>query len=308
MTQRRRFVAWALAIVGGLAAQACADSGPAGPDGDLLVVRAFLFAGEPVADIRITTTVPLVSEDTLGVPVSDATVWLERDDVRFDLIATPGVAGAYHYPGSDLVVGVGEVFELGISSGSESLSATTVVPSPPQGFTVSSDVMDVVDLTAGGFGGRGGGRGGGPGGGLAFGGLIVRWTNPERDLFFVVVDNLENVVSSSLSTDLDRQTLPRVLVEHGQKLQRTAVMGPRAYEVVGPHVILVQWPEPDARAIVEPQPTPFRLPSGHFQPLLPPDTLHTLVVHLPALDTQQVRDLAIPVPAEPARQPYHVRA
>ena len=117
-------------------------------------------------------------------------------------------------------------------------------------------------------------------------------------------EHLENVVSSSLSTDLDRQTLPRVLVEHGQKLQRTAVMGPRAYEVVGPHVILVQWPEPDARAIVEPQPTPFRLPSGHFQPLLPPDTLHTLVVHLPALDTQQVRDLAIPVPAEPARQPY----
>ena len=120
-------------------------------------------------------------------------------------------------------------------------------------------------------------------------------------------EHLENVVSSSLSTDLDRQTLPRVLVEHGQKLQRTAVMGPRAYQVVGPHVILVQWPEPDARAIVEPQPTPFRLPSGHFQPLLPPDTLHTLVVHLPALDTQQVRDLAIPVPAEPARQPYHVR-
>ena len=140
-----------------------------------------------MADIRITTTVPLVSEDTLGVPVSDAMVWLERDDVRFDLIATPGVAGAYHYPGSDLVVGVGEVFELGISRGSESISATTVVPSPPEGFTVSSDVMDVVDLTVGGFGGRGGG----PGGGLAFGGLIVRWTNPERDLFFVVVDNLE---------------------------------------------------------------------------------------------------------------------
>ena len=89
-------------------------------------------------------------------------------------------------------------------------------------------------------------------------------------------EHLENVVSSSLSTDLDRQTLPRVLVEHGQKLQRTAVMGPRAYEVVGPHVILVQWPEPDARAIVEPQPTPFRLPSGHFQPLLPPDTLTRL--------------------------------
>jgi len=176
-----------MTIVGVLTAQACADSDPTGPDGDLLVVRAFLFAGEPVADIRITTTVPLVSDDTVGIPVSDATVWLERDGVRFDLIATTGVAGAYHYPGSDLVVAAGEIFDLGISRGSESISATTMVPSPPQGFAVSSDVMDVVDLTAGfgGFGGRGGG------GGLAFGGLIVSWINPERDLFFVVVDNVE---------------------------------------------------------------------------------------------------------------------
>ena len=187
MTQMRPYLPWVLAIIGVLAAQACTDSDPMGPGVELLVVRAFLFAGEPVADIRITTTVPLVSEDTLGIPVSDATVWLERDGVRFDLIATPGVAGAYHYPGSDLVVGVGETFELGISRGSATISATTVVPSPPEGFAVSSDVMDVVDLTAGGFGGRGGG----PGGGLAFGGLIVTWTNPDRDLFFVVVDNLE---------------------------------------------------------------------------------------------------------------------
>ena len=184
MTQMRPYFVWVLAIAGMWATQACADSDPVGPDGDILVVRAFLFAGEPVADIRITTTVPLVSEDTVGIPVSDATVWLERDNVRFNLIATTGVAGAYHYPGSDLVVGVGEIFELGISRGSESISATTMVPPPPEGFAVSSDVMEVVDITAG-FWGRGGG------GGLAFGGLIVRWINPERDLFFVVVDNLE---------------------------------------------------------------------------------------------------------------------
>ena len=185
MAGMKPYIAWALTVVGALAAQACTDSDPVGPDGDILVVRAFLFAGEPVADIRITTTVPLVSEDTTGVPVSDATVWLERDVVRFDLIATPGEAGAYHYPGSDLVVASGDVFELGISRGAESISAITEVPAPPVGFTVSSDVMDVVDLTAG-FGGRRG-----RGGGLNFGGFVARWINPERDLFFVAVDNLE---------------------------------------------------------------------------------------------------------------------
>ena len=69
-------------------------------------------------------------------------------------------------------------------------------------------------------------------------------------------ENLEYIIGSSPSTDPDRQTPPRVLVEHGQELQRSAVMGPRAHEVVGPHVILMQWPEPDARAIVEPTTDP----------------------------------------------------
>ena len=183
---RTRLLVFLAMAVAGVAA--CTDSDPLGLDGDILVVRAFLFAGEPVADIRITTTVPLVSEDTLGMPVSDASVWLQREEARFDLIATQGVPGAYHYPGADLVVQSGDVFELGVLHGSESLSATTVVPPPPEGLAVSSDVMDVVDLTAGfgAFGQRGGGRGG-----LAFGGVMVRWINPERDLFFVVVDNLE---------------------------------------------------------------------------------------------------------------------
>ena len=178
----------ALAIVGVLTTQACSDSDPLGPDGEILVVRAFLFAGEPVSDIRITTTVALVSEDTIGAPVSDATVWLIRDGARFDLVATSGVPGAYDYPGSDLVIESGDLFELRVSRGSANLSAVTVVPSPPEGLTLSTDTVEVADLTAG--TGRRGGRGG-QGGPPTLGGVIVRWINPERDLYFVVVDNLE---------------------------------------------------------------------------------------------------------------------
>ena len=40
-------------------------------------------------------------------------------------------------------------------------------------------------------------------------------------------ENLEYIMGSSPSSDLDRQTPSRVLVEHGQKLQRTAVVGSR---------------------------------------------------------------------------------
>jgi len=91
-------------------------------------------------------------------------------------------------------------------------------------------------------------------------------------------------VGSDLPSTLDRQTLPRVLTEHGQQLQCSTVMCPAAHEVVRPDVILMEWPEPDARAVAQPQPTSFRLPPGHLQPLLMPDPLNTLVVHMPVLD------------------------
>ena len=118
--------------------------------------------------------------------------------------------------------------------------------------------------------------------------------------------NLEYIVRSGPPPHLDRQTLPRVLVEHRQKFQDAPVVRSRAHEVIGPDVILVQRPEPDARAIVEPQPTPLRLAFGHFQALLTPDLLHTLVVHMPPFDAQQIRDLTIAVATETARQPHHV--
>ena len=73
-------------------------------------------------------------------------------------------------------------------------------------------------------------------------------------------------------------------------------------------MILAQRPESDARAIAQPQSAPFRLSLRHFEPLLPPDPFHALVVHLPAFDAQQVRDPTISVATEPARQPHHVCA
>ena len=81
-----------------------------------------------------------------------------------------------------------------------------------------------------------------------------------------VGEDLEYVVRSTPSTHLDCQTLPRVLVEHRQKLQGAAVVRSCAHEVIGPDVVLVQRPEPDARAIVEPQPTPLGLAFGTFRP------------------------------------------
>ena len=91
----------------------------------------------------------------------------------------------------------------------------------------------------------------------------------------------EQIVRADLASHHDRQALPRVLVQHCQQLQRTPVVRPRGHEVVRPDVAPIQRPQPDARSVVEPQPTSLRLPLRDLQPLLPPDPLHPLVVHHP---------------------------
>ena len=84
---------------------------------------------------------------------------------------------------------------------------------------------------------------------------MLRRTVPREELS----QDLEHVMGSKLSSDLDRHTLPRVLVEHRQQLQSSTIVRPCAHEVVGPDMITVQRPEPDARAMVEPQPALLRL-------------------------------------------------
>ncbi len=52
--------------------------------------------------------------------------------------------------------------------------------------------------------------------------------------------DLENVMSSSPTADIDGHALPRVLVEHGEQLQGSTVVRSGAHEVVGPDVVHMQ--------------------------------------------------------------------
>ena len=72
-------------------------------------------------------------------------------------------------------------------------------------------------------------------------------------------------------------------------------MGPVFHEVVGPNVIPMQRPQPDARSVIEPQPAAFQLLLWNLQPLALPDSLNPLVIDQPARVPQQRRDLAVTV-------------
>ena len=101
------------------------------PDPDIFVVQAFLFADEPVTDVTITGVLPIDADSTEVAPViADATITLVRDGVRFDLVPTLGEPGHYNYPGSDLLIGVGDVFQLEAVVDGKMATAETVVPLP----------------------------------------------------------------------------------------------------------------------------------------------------------------------------------
>jgi hypothetical protein len=87
------------------------------------------------------------------------------------------------------------------------------------------------------------------------------------------------------------------LVDDVQHPVLPPVMGAVLDKVVGPDVIAVLWPQPDARSVIEPQPPAFRLPPWNLQPLAPPEALDPLVIDLPPRPAQELRDLAIAVPA-----------
>ena len=52
------------------------------------VVEAFIFAGEPIDDIRIKSTFPLADEEDTSSPINDATVTIIKDGQRFPLISS----------------------------------------------------------------------------------------------------------------------------------------------------------------------------------------------------------------------------
>ncbi len=155
---------------------------------DQVVIEAFLFAGEPVQDIRLTATVPL-GEDPNGAPtIDDATVRLIKEGVTYALMPT-GEDGRYEYLGTDLVVAEGDEFRLEVEHFGRVAWGETVVPAPPVGVAIDADTLFAPNIEFGGGGRRGGGGGG-------FNAdesqVAVAWDNPGNLLHFVVVEGLED--------------------------------------------------------------------------------------------------------------------
>src|SRR5918994_4974333 len=112
-----------------------------------------------------------------------------------------------------------------------------------------------------------------------------------------VGQHVDHVDPLELAGDPDGQALARELVDDVEHPDLPPVMGSGLDKVVGPDVVRVLRPKPNARSVVEPEAAPLRLLGRHLQPLPPPDPLDPLQVHPPASSPQHGGDPPIAVAA-----------
>ncbi len=154
------------------------------------VVEAFLYANEPIDDIRIKTTFPLADEEDTSTPINDAEVTLIKGGQRYALEPV-GEDGFYYYPGNDVQVETGDLFQLEVLHNGITARAETIVPTPTTGLQISQDSIKVpqLPLSAGReaivaairtF--------------LLSSSIRADWDNPDQDLYFMVVESVKDTI------------------------------------------------------------------------------------------------------------------
>lgn len=164
--------------------QGCTNN-PVAPSETQLVLRGYLFAGQPVQDIQLTSSASIFSSDTVDPPVSDATVLLLKGGNSYSLAPNAANPGYYYYPGNDLTVATGDDFKIQIDYHGQQTSAETVVPAQPTGITISTSTMrfqpDTIQTR---FGTR-----------LTVVGLdttVATWANPTGDYYYIVIESIDS--------------------------------------------------------------------------------------------------------------------
>jgi hypothetical protein len=131
---------------------ACSHKATFNPENELVVVQGFLYSGEAINDIRVTSTLGLGSLDTIAPPIEDAEVRLIKNGFCYLLEPLWWKPGYYRYggdcpegdcPGGGLKVEPGDRFNLEVSYFSKVAIAETVVPSPPAGVSVAPNPLPV---------------------------------------------------------------------------------------------------------------------------------------------------------------------
>ncbi len=168
-----------LLVVGGC------NNNPIIPSDTQMVLRGYLYAGQAVQDIQLTSSISIFGTDTLDPPISNASIAVIKGGVSYVLAPNLKNPGYYYYPGNDLTVGTGDDFKIQVDYNGQQATAETIVPTMPEQLTLSTSSMRFQpDTIQSRFGMR-----------LSVIGLdtaIVTWANPSGDYYYVVIESIDS--------------------------------------------------------------------------------------------------------------------
>jgi hypothetical protein len=121
-------------------------------------------------------------------------------------------------------------------------------------------------------------------------GADMAWDTAQDEEVGQDIDDIDRL---ELSADADRQAFMGELIDDVEHAELAPLVGAVLNEVIGPDVIGMLWPQPDAGAIGEPQATSFGLFGRDLQTLPLPDPLNPAIADRPARLAQQGSHLAI---------------
>jgi hypothetical protein len=155
-----------------------------------IVVQAYLYAGEPVKDFYLTELLPYCSDEDSIQKISNAKVEVIFNSNEF-LLSKGDDEGYYHYSGSNLIIREGDEYQLKIQYDDVVVSASTIVPSPPENLQISDSVL-TFERTTPAMGGSPGQRDTSQ--------IEITWNNSDNSYFYVLIENIDSVQESFINS------------------------------------------------------------------------------------------------------------
>lgn len=148
---------------------------------ETVVLEAYLYANEPIGNIKLTRLAPFVGDEDQSLAINDAEISIYWNDNNYDLIASPGDSGYYHYEGNELEIIAGNTYQIKLTYFGKEISASTTVPNPPSNLAISDSVLaiepiyDFDDLFN-----------------QTIQELEITWDNSNGEYYYVLYENTEN--------------------------------------------------------------------------------------------------------------------
>ena len=163
-----------------IALMSCTEENPL-INQDQFVISAFIYEGQPVDDIEVTSTLSLGASDSIAPPIEDASVSLLRNGISYALDPDPSRPGYYYSPGTGLQIYSGDHFKIEVTYNNVTAYGETDVPLKPMNVSLSDSILTVPQQTFP-F------QGGDP----SDNSILLSWINDDAELFYVVLENTES--------------------------------------------------------------------------------------------------------------------